>query len=71
MIAGMPLDELAEVSSSTSQTLALIEDGAARIGPWRRGRRPRQRDPVGQELDLESEASGISTATREGARCGS
>ena len=67
-IAGMLLDELAEVFELDVANLALIEDGGrrARLVAARDGGRDNE-DLVGQELDLESEASGISTATREGA----
>ena len=66
-IAGMLLDQLAEVFELDLANLALIEDGG------RRARLVAARDAgrdnealIGQELDLESEPSGISTVTREG-----
>ena len=62
------LDELAEVFELDLANLALIEDGGrrARLVAARDGGRDNER-LVGQELDLENEPSGISTATREGA----
>ena len=67
-IAGLLLDELAEVFELDVANLALIEDGGrrARLVAARDGGRDNEQ-LMGQELDLESEASGISTATREGA----
>ena len=57
-----------EVFELDLANLALIEDGGrrARIVAAREGGSDNER-LVGQELDLENETSGISTATREGA----
>ena len=67
-IAGVLLDELSSVFELDLANLALIEDGGrrARVVAARDGGRDNER-LVGQELDLEREPSGISTATREGA----
>ena len=67
-IAGVLLDELADVFELDLANLALIEAGGrrARIVAARDGGRDNER-LLGQELDLESETSGISTAVREGA----
>jgi len=67
-IAGVLLDELADAFDLDLANLALIEDGGrrARVVAARDGGRDNE-SLIGQELDLESEASGISTATREGA----
>jgi len=67
-IAGVLLDELADVFELDLANLALIEgDGRrARVVAARDGGRNNEQ-LVGQELDLEHETSGISTATREGA----
>ena len=66
-VAGVLLDELANVFELDLANLALIEDGGrrARVVAARDGGRDNER-LVGQELDLEREPSGISTATREG-----
>ena len=67
-IAVVLLDELAGVFELDLATLALVEDGGrrARVVAAREGGRDSER-LVGQELDLEHEPSGISTARREGA----
>jgi len=67
-IARVLLDELADVFDLDLTNLAMIEDGGrrARLVAARDGGRDNKR-LVGQELDLEREPSGISTATREGA----
>ena len=64
----MLLDELADRFELDLANLALIEDGGrrARVVAAREGARDNER-LVGQQLDLDNEASGISTATREGA----
>ena len=66
-IAGVLLDELAGVFELDLAHLALIEDGGrrARVVAARDGGRDNE-SLIGQELDLEHEPSGISTATREG-----
>ncbi|HEX4929194.1 MAG TPA: GAF domain-containing protein, partial [Gaiellaceae bacterium] len=66
-IAGVLLDELADVFELDLANLALIEDGGrrARVVAARDGGRDNDR-LVGQELDLENETSGISTVAREG-----
>ena len=63
----MLLDELAAVFELDLANLALIEDGGrrARVVAAREDGRDNER-LVGQELDLETEPSGISTVTREG-----
>jgi PAS domain S-box-containing protein len=67
-IARLLLDELAEVFELDLANLALIEDGGrrARLVAAREGGRDNE-FLVGQQLDLDRETSGISTATREGA----
>jgi PAS domain S-box-containing protein len=67
-IAGVLLDELTRVFRLDLANLALVEDGGrrARVIAARDGGRDNER-LIGQELDLEHEASGISTAVREGA----
>ncbi|MBA2440539.1 MAG: GAF domain-containing protein, partial [Thermoleophilaceae bacterium] len=66
-IAGVLLDELADAFELDLVNLALIEDGGrrARLVAARDGGRDNEQ-LVGRELDLEHEASGIGTVTREG-----
>jgi PAS domain S-box-containing protein len=66
-IARVLLDELVRVFELDLANLAVIEGGGrrARVVAARDGGRDNER-LVGQELDLEQEASGVSTATREG-----
>ncbi|HUQ23398.1 MAG TPA: GAF domain-containing protein, partial [Gaiellaceae bacterium] len=67
-VAGVLLDELADVFGLDLVNLALIDDGGrrARLVAARDGGKDNEA-LVGQELDLVTEASGISTVTREGA----